>query len=238
MITFDNCRRSSQKEIMDDLDFHGSEMQNLLKDLRAVNKWLGGNNINIHSLKELLQHHPKEKEVVILDIGCGDGQMLRACAKFLKVNGFKAECIGIDFNSNILELAQIESQTFPNIEFKNVDVLSHQNLIPNCDIAICNLFLHHLNYQEIESLLTSILKKTKTGIIVNDLHRHRWAFNLFKIVSTLFLKTKTAAHDGLVSIARGFKKSELQRMADNLPNQSSEISWRWAFRYKWLLKKD
>jgi len=223
---------------MDDLDFHGSEMQNLLKDLKAVNKWLGGNNINIHSLKELLKCHPKENEVVILDIGCGDGQMLRACADFLKVNGFKAKCIGIDFNPNILELARFESKAYPNIEFKNVDVLSDQNLIPNCDIAMFTLFLHHLNYQEIQSLLICMLKKTKTGIIVNDLHRHQWAFSLFKMVSTLFLTTKTAAHDGLVSIARGFKKSELQRMADNLPGQSSEISWQWAFRYKWLLKID
>lgn len=236
MITFDNHCRSSQKEIMDDLDFHGEEMQNLLGDLKAVNKWLGGNSINIHALKKLLQHHPKENELTILDIGCGDGQMLRTCADFLKVNGFKAKCIGIDFNANILELARSESKIYPNIEFIKIDVLADQNLIPNCDIAMFTLFLHHLSNQEIQSLLSFMLKKTKLALIINDLHRHKWAFNLFRLVSVLFLRTKTAGHDGLVSIARGFKKSELQVIAGNIPGQSSEIRWQWAFRYKWLLK--
>jgi len=53
----------------------------------------------------------------------------------------------------------------------------------------------------------------------------------------LFLKTDTAKHDGLVSIARGFKKDELEHISKKIPNQKSEIHWKWAFRYQWILKK-
>lgn len=238
VITFSNKHRSQQVEIMDSLDFQGLEMKNLLKDLKTVNKWLGGNNITIDGLKKLLRTKNTSEKITILDIGCGDGELLRQCADFGKQNNLDFELIGIDFNENILQYAEIQSEKYYNLKFKKVDVFSEEILIPNCDIALCTLFLHHFNEDKIEVLLKGLLNKTSIGIIVNDLERSKQAFNLFKIVSHLFLKTKTARHDGLVSVARGFKKEELESISKNTPNQESEIQWRWAYRYQWILKKE
>ncbi|MDP2687103.1 MAG: methyltransferase domain-containing protein [Aequorivita sp.] len=237
MITFSNKYRSQQTEIMDDLNFQGEEMKNLLEDLKTVNKWLGGNNISIDGIEKLLKGHPKENKLTILDIGCGDGELLRNCALYAKKNELKFECIGIDFNENILNYAENQSKEFPNIKFIKVDAFLEEELIPNCDIAICTLFMHHFSNENIEGLLKIMLNKSKKGLVINDLERSRMAFNLFKIGSKLFLKTKTAKHDGLVSIARGFKKPELQALSEKIPNQQSIIQWRWAFRYQWILKK-
>lgn len=237
MITFSNKYRSAQTEIMDDLDFQGVEMKNLLKDLKVVNKWLGGNTITIDGINKLLQDHSKAEKVTILDIGCGDGELLRKCADFGNQNNFNFNCIGLDFNENILTYAKESSTSYPNIKFRKVDVFLEENLIPNCDIAVCTLFLHHFNNKEIEGLLKKLMHKITIGAVINDLHRNKQAFNLFKLVSTLFLKTKTAKHDGLVSIARGFKKDELEKISRQIPNQKSKIQWRWAYRYQWILKK-
>lgn len=237
MITFSNKNRSQQTEIMDDLDFQGEEMINLLADLKTVNKWLGGNSISIDGIEKLLIGHQKETKVTILDIGCGDGELLRNCALYAKKNELKFECIGIDFNENILNYAEKQSKEFPNIKFIKVDAFLEEELIPNCDIAMCTLFMHHFSNEKIEGLLKIMLNKSKKGLVINDLERSSMAFNLFKIGSKLFLKTKTAKHDGLVSIARGFKKTELQAISKKIPNQQSIIQWRWAFRYQWILKK-
>ncbi|MBK5212517.1 MAG: methyltransferase domain-containing protein [Flavobacteriaceae bacterium] len=238
MILFNEKYRSDQLEIMDDLDFQGEEMKNLLKDLKVVNKWLGGNNITIDGLKKLLKNHQKNKSITLLDIGCGDGELLRKCSDFGIKNNFKFKCIGLDFNENILKVAKTKSRDYPNITFKKVDVFLNEELIPNCDIALCTLFLHHYSDEKIEDLLNTLIKRTRIGVIINDLQRNRQAFNLFKIVSRLFLKTETAKHDGLVSIARGFKKSELKSISNKIPNQKSYIHWRWAYRFQWILKKD
>lgn len=237
MITFSNKYRSQQIEIMDNLDFQGLEMQNLLKDLKTVNKWLGGNNITIDGLQKLLNPNNKTEKITILDVGCGDGELLRQCADFGERNNFEFELIGIDFNENILEFAKIQSKEYLNIKFYKVDVFSEENLIPNCDIALCTLFLHHFSNEKIINILKILLNKTQIGLVINDLERSKPAFNLFKIASPLFLKTKTAKHDGLVSVARGFKREELQNISMKIPHQECEISWRWAFRYQWILKK-
>lgn len=237
MITFSNKYRSQQLEIMDDLDFQGEEMKNLLGDLKYVNKWLGGNKVTLDGIEKLLRGNSKKEPITILDIGCGDGQLLRNCAKYAENNNLKLKCIGLDFNKNILEYAENQSKDFPNIKFQKVDVFLEEELIPNCDIAVCTLFLHHFSDESIAELLKILLKKSNNGLVINDLQRSRIAFNLFKIVSNLFLKTDTAKHDGLVSIARGFKKDELEHISKKIPNQKSEIHWRWAFRYQWILKK-
>ena len=43
--------------------------------------------------------------------------------------------------------------------------------------------------------------------------------------------------DGVTSILRGFRKSELKAYASQLDLAYSEIRWKWAFRYQWLIKK-
>ena len=237
MISFSNKHRSTQPEIMDDLDFHGNEMKNLLKDLKTVNKWLGGNKVTLDGLRKLLKNHPKNETIVILDIGCGDGELLRRCVDFGERNNFNFKCIGLDFNENILKTAEDRSLEYKNISFIKVDVLQESHLIPNCDITLCTLFLHHFTNENIDRLINVFLKISRVGIVINDLERSKHAFNLFKLVSEIMLKTTTARHDGLVSIARGFKKNELFDISNKILNQQSTIHWRWAYRFQWILKK-
>jgi hypothetical protein len=43
--------------------------------------------------------------------------------------------------------------------------------------------------------------------------------------------------DGLTSILRGFKKEELVRFSEQLQFENYKVSWKWAFRYQWIIKK-
>jgi hypothetical protein len=43
--------------------------------------------------------------------------------------------------------------------------------------------------------------------------------------------------DGLTSILRGFKKEELIGFSKNLQNSITEVQWKWAFRYQWIITK-
>lgn len=235
-VFFSSSQRSNQKEIMDSVDFSGAEMKNLLKDIQFVNKWLGGDSITFKGLDRLLRDSGL-KEIKLLDIGCGDGNTLRKCTDYLKKKETSVTGIGVDFNPNILNTAVEKSKAYKNLKFLHLDVLKDSGQIPTADVAIFSLFLHHLKNDDIEHILNQTFYKTNMGIIVNDLQRSRVAFMLFKLFSFLFLKTRTAAYDGLVSVSRGFKKNELVEISRKIKNHKSWIKWQWAFRFLWIIQK-
>lgn len=235
MIAFSSKYRSTQDEIMDDLQLQGSEMKSLLTDLKTVNQLLGGNAITINGINKLLLGLSKDQTYTVLDVGCGDGEMLRRCARFAKSKGYSFELIGVDANEYILEEAKRRSLDFQNISYKKIDVFSDELKDIKFDIALCTLFLHHFSSSEITQILKNLTANAKVGVVVNDLHRSRLAFWLFKLFSALFLKTNIAKHDGLVSVASGFKLKDLQELSEQIKNSESCINWKWAFRYQWIL---
>ncbi|WP_203295746.1 methyltransferase domain-containing protein [Luteirhabdus pelagi] len=236
MPKFSATSRSTEPEIMDSFSLQGKEMEQLLTDLKTVNSLLGGTAITLSGLSKLLKHHDNKRPITIIDFGCGDGEMLRQCAKFGQQNGYTFNLIGIDANPHILEEAKNRSDTYDNIQFQKKDVFSKKKELPECDVALCTLFLHHFAKDDIQYLLKKIAAITKAGIIINDLQRSSIAFQLFKLFGKTFLRTKIARHDGLVSIARGFTKNELEAMIETIPRTEVQIHWKWAFRFQAIIK--
>ena len=69
--------RSTEAEIMDDLEYSGEMMDRTLHELEVINKWLGGNVVTMDGLKKLINRDPEGSTYYIADLGCGRGDMLR-----------------------------------------------------------------------------------------------------------------------------------------------------------------
>ena len=95
--------------------------------------------------------------------------------------------------------------------------------------------MHHFKEDQLVSFLKPVLQKAKLGIVVNDLHRHKLAYYLFKLLCTT-IKNKTIVEDGLTSVLRGFKREELTTISKQI-NANYQIQWKWAFRFQWILKQ-
>ena len=70
-------QRSDKEELMDDFSIGGDLLRDTLDKLENINRWLGGNKVTVNGLQSLLKHHPKEKEITIIDVGCGHGDILQ-----------------------------------------------------------------------------------------------------------------------------------------------------------------
>ncbi len=233
-ILVNTTSRSDKEEIMDDFDYQGPILQDSLDKLAKINRWLGGNIVTINGLKIMLKEHPRTKPLKIVDLGCGSGDILRQIAKFGRENGYNFELIGIDANFHTIAYAKELSKDYDNLDFKAIDIFSEDFKKIEYDIVLTTLFLHHFKNKQLVSFLKPVIDKAKLGVVVNDLHRHRLAYYLFKLICTT-IKNRTIIEDGLTSVLRGFKKNELIEISEQL-GVNYEIKWKWAFRYQWLLK--
>ncbi|WP_117881420.1 methyltransferase domain-containing protein [Aureibaculum luteum] len=227
--------RTDAIEIMDDFSIDGAILENTLDQLANINKWLGGNSVTLSGLKTVLKKYPKHKPLTIIDLGCGNGDMLRIVAQYLKKNHFNFKLIGVDANACAIEYAQKLSVDYPEIMYLQQDIFSEEFKLLTYDLVLATLFLHHFKKEQLITLLSELLKTAKLGILVNDLHRHKMAYYLFKGLG-LFIKNHMVKQDGLTSVLRGFKRKELEKMSNEL-NVKSEINWKWAFRFQWIIQK-
>ncbi len=228
--------RSQEPEIMDGANVGEKALKIALSDISRVNKLLGGNSITIKSVNKLMSYANPNKELRILDIGCGDGKILRVLADLLRKKNINVQLIGVDLNEKSLELARKLSILYPEIEYHTNDILKVNPSELACDIIICTLTLHHFNCKEVKAVIKKAVELASIGVIINDLHRSKMAYYLFKLFSFLFIKGAIAKNDGLISIKRGFKKKELLAYSKELNLRQYHIEWRWAFRYCWIIK--
>lgn len=226
--------RCQQEEAMDDPGLGAAQLDAVFRDLNRTNLLLGGQRITLNALKDLISHHPQDT-YQITDMGCGDGDLLRRIVRFCRKNRIRVSCLGIDNSEAAVELAIAGSAGFPEIKYRKASMLD-PGLDNPCDILLCTLTLHHFNNGDIAGILNRFSRLASLGIIINDLQRNKVAFYLFHVFSLIFIKTKIAKQDGLISIRRGFLRAELQGYSRAFPNLEHSIRWRWAFRYLWVMQ--
>ena len=228
--------RSEADEIMDDFTMEGEILRDALDKIASINRLLGGNRLTLRGVEKLLADS-KTQPVTIVDVGCGNGDMLRALAEFGARRGLKLQLIGIDANEYTIGHARKLSAEYANISYRCDDIFGKVRDEMTCDIVLCTLTMHHFKDNEIETLMRKFLECTSTGIVINDLHRNAVAYYLFKALCFVFRLNKMSRDDGLVSILRGFKRKDLQQFSEKLQLKKYSIRWKWAFRYQWIIYK-
>lgn len=229
--------RTDDPEIMDDFDLKGDVLKESLDKIAQINQFLGGNKLTLKGVEKLLEKVSNSNPVTIVDIGCGNGDMLRKLADFGIENNLNLELIGVDANDFTVNYAAELSRKYSNITYSCKDVFDKFFSDIKYDIVLCTLTLHHFKNKEIIKLLTFFNANSKIGFVINDLHRSAVAYRLFQLICFVFRLNEMSRKDGLTSILRGFKKHELIAFSENLKFKKYSIHWKWAFRYQLIVEK-
>lgn len=235
MTRIDTRNRTTASEIMDDFSLEGDTLREALDKIAVINKFLGGNSLTLRGIQKLLKGVSKSEVVTIVDIGCGNGDMLREIAKYGLEAGWIFNLIGIDANQFTVKHAENLSTAYPNIGIRCLDIFDVDFSSFNCDISLCTLTLHHFSDDGIVKLVNEFAEHSRLGVVINDLHRSRISYRLFQAVCFVFQLNEMSRDDGLVSILRGFKKEELIAYSEKLNLKKYSIRWKWAFRYQWII---
>lgn len=218
---------------MDDLELGGPQLRHTLKLLARINALLGGDVVTLKGVKKALHGIDHLKGLHIVDVGCGEGSQLRVLARYSRKHKLDWHFSGVDANGECINFARERSLDYPEIEYLQQDVFNWD--MPECDLWIATLFMHHFSDEEIIGMIESGKAKVNIAWVINDLHRSWIAYGLFWFVS-LFARNSMIRNDGLLSIKKGFKKEELYNLANKL-GLTTTVSWHWAFRQLWILKK-
>ena len=229
--------RTDKPEIMDDFAMEGEILRDALDKIAKINQLLGGNKLTLQGVQDLLPGISKLKEIVIVDVGCGNGDMLRTLADFGLKNNYKFRLIGIDANNFTISHAQKLSEKHTNISYSCQDIFIESFQELKYDIVLCTLTLHHFKDDEIIKLLSVFYANATIGIVINDLQRSAIAYRLFQALCVVFQLNDMSREDGLTSILRGFKKVELINFSNKLNFSKYKIQWKLAFRYQWIISK-
>jgi len=206
-----------------------------LAELDTINKWLGGYNASLKGVNDILK--TKKKLSSVLDIGFGGGDSIKQLALLadkLKITLF---FYGIDLNEDCVKYANNNLLSVNNKElicddYRNIS----REFLNQIDVIHCSLFLHHLTDLEIVNLF-KFCKTTNCIVLVNDLHRHWFAYYTIKFLSAIFSKSYLVKHDAPLSVKRGFKKDELAAYLQKAGYSNYSITWTWAFRYRLIAYK-
>ena len=222
-------KRSDELEIMDDLGISGPVIDQTLRELNTINQRLGGNAISSSALKKMVH---STTDFLLADLGCGGGDMLKQMVKWCRKAGKNGRFVGIDANPHIIDYAKKNTSNYPEISYQALNIFSDEFKSQVFDVIHCCLFLHHFSKEELILLFRHFKKSSKIGVIVNDLHRHPVAYWSIRLLTSLFSRSSMVRNDAAVSVARGFRRSDLKEILKEAGITNYSLSWKWAFRWK------
>ena len=226
--------RSTLPEMMDDFTLGHETINPIMDELEVINKLLGGYAVFFNAFKKL----KLKKGMTVSDWGCGGGDSLRTLANWSRRKNLDLKFVGVDATVSAIKYAEEKAANYPEIRFIHADVLSERLQANQFDIVISSLFTHHFENESWMALIKKMLQCSSNAVVVNDLHRHWFAYHSIGVLTQLFSRSPMVKHDSKLSVLRGFKRKEIEQMLAAAGISNYSLKWMWAFRWQLIIYKD
>ena len=192
--------RSQAEELMDADDLDAATYADVVGDLASVNTVTLARR---PTLDFLARATAGRKTFRLLDVGFGDGDMLRRIARWAAARGIEAELVGVDLNPRSEQAARAHGGDIRYVTGDYADLADEP-----WDVIVSSLVAHHMTRDQLVAFLRFMERHASAGWFVNDLHRHGFAHWGFPILATLARWHPIVRHDGTLSIARSYRPDE------------------------------
>ncbi|MFI5133812.1 MAG: methyltransferase domain-containing protein [Chitinophagales bacterium] len=230
----DFARRSYQQELLDRTDIPFDDIKRNMQELELINTRLGGHQITLKGLKQLLKAGSLNQPIHIAEIGCGGGDNLTVIKNFCRKKKIPVQLTGIDINPECIAFAKSKKEN-SGIEFVASDYRK-VTFEKKPAIVFSSLFCHHFTDEGVIEILQWMDKNSSIGFFINDLHRHRLAYYSIKWLTNFFSKSYLVKNDAPLSVQKGFNKKEWEGFFHIAGTKNYSIRWQWAFRWLVIVK--
>ena len=225
-------QRSYKKELLDRDDIPFEDIKRNMQELDFINRHLGGHDITLDGVVAIIQQAPVfNKQLLIAEIGCGGGDNLRAIKAWAQHIKLPVRLFGIDINAECLAYAESQQRN-EGIVFLCADY-KEAIFSVKPDIIFSSLFCHHFMDEDLVFQLRWMKENSSLGFFINDLHRHPLAYWSIKVLTKSFSKSYLVKNDAPLSVQRGFRRDDWDRLFALAGIDNFSCKWQWAFR--WLV---
>jgi 2-polyprenyl-3-methyl-5-hydroxy-6-metoxy-1,4-benzoquinol methylase len=195
--------RTIAEERMDDPALDPAVYAAVLTDLAKANTVTMGRRPTLSFLQRALGGANSFR---LLDVGFGDGDMLRIIARWAAKRGIDADLVGIDLNVRSAEVAKAATPQTLRIDWRTGDYadLAHEPW----DFIVSSLVAHHMTHAQLVAFLRFMQAHAARGWLVNDLHRHGFAWCGYPLLTLIMGWHEIVRQDGQLSIARSYRPAE------------------------------
>ena len=189
--------RVIRPELLDDAD--PAEARPSLQDITRINKYFGGYRV----LRKIMASIAQPTDAfTVLDVGAASGDMGRQ----IHLSFPNARVTAFDYR-----LQHLAAAASPKI----VGDAFHLPFRPRSfDVVFCSLFLHHFQDAEVVALLAAFGEVSRRAVCVIDLDRGPFSYHFVPATRWLFGWHPITLHDAPASVAAGFKRRELEDLAN------------------------
>ena len=205
--------RRLEPETLDHLAPDDPAAQRSRRDLLRVNGVMGARRLLVAAIREALPARiAADRPLRVLEIGCGDGQLLLGVARALRPTWPQAELTLLD-RQPIVEADTLAAYDvigwWARQEIDDVMAWAAAPFAkPRYDVIVTNLFLHHFEGEALRRLLAAVAARS-SAFVACEPRRSALALAASHLVGAIGANAVTR-EDAVLSVRAGFRGGELQ----------------------------
>jgi 2-polyprenyl-3-methyl-5-hydroxy-6-metoxy-1,4-benzoquinol methylase len=196
-------------EMMDRPQPVSPELERDLERIRQLNLWFGSYRLILNFMRRWIRPGARMR---ILDLATGSGDIPRVIVDHARKIGAHVAIDAIDQQGATLQIAKNLSTGYPEISFREANILEWDRLEPY-DMVLCTLALHHFSEEDAVKVLQRCRELSQKFVLVSDLRRGFLLQAGVNLLTTLIFREPMTRYDARLSAERAFSFSEMRDLA-------------------------
>jgi SAM-dependent methyltransferase len=204
-------KRSTEKEMM---DLPGNPKELLVEDLRnlrIINRYLGGYRGVMMGLKRLVRKD-RMSRFSLLDVGTGSADIPKVIVRWARSQGVAARVVALEPEPVTAAEAAHQTRQWPEITVIRGDGMAPPFQAASFDFVLASQMLHHFPEDRIIALLKTWSGLAGKAILVSDLVRDPLAYYGIRLITRLFTRNQMTRFDGPLSVRRALTLKEWREL--------------------------
>lgn len=207
---------TTAQEMMDDPGCSAEALRGELRNIALTNRFLGTHATVRRFLERVVplwrrRAGAARDALSVLDVGTGGADVPVAIVEWARGRGVPVRVVGVDRHPKAVRIAAFSAPP-GEVSVVQADACALPFADASFDVCLCNLVLHHLNWDERVALLRRLHGVSRLGFLVVDLLRSPGGYASVWLL-TRFFRNPLTRHDGPLSVRRAMTWSQYLRCA-------------------------